>query len=86
MFVAGGDGFVFLFFICSKESFNLSSPGPGGSDQLHVVHLGSQLAVTLQPQLQVVITLLQAGRSHQPLGLQEHHRKAAGTRKLGERS
>lgn len=59
--------------LCSKESFHLSSSGPGGPDQLHAVHLCSQLFVPHQPKLQVHLPLLQACGFYQPLGLQEHH-------------
>lgn len=64
----------------SEKSDHLSSSGPGGSDQLRVVHVCSQLSVPLQPQLQILLPLLQTHRSQQPLGLQEHHRETAGTR------
>lgn len=68
-----------LSFLFSEESLHLPPSGPGGSDQLHVVHVCSQLFVPLQPKLQVVLPVLQTQRSQQPLGLQEHHREAAGT-------
>lgn len=65
--------FITVCFSSSKESFHLSSSGPGGSDQLHAIHLGSQLSVPLQPKLQVLNPFIKTYCSQQPMGLQKHH-------------